>query len=178
MIVTDICKTSEAIVAACLKAKALAPLDVPPDLPPDPTICNVPAWYGFETAAWGIGETLRLSFCASSKLKHDTGAVQAVLGIIQYRNLRRGRESFVMALGFTAAARYAGALAELIGDSDIEGHIVSTLLKMRAPGYAPQVAQLANHKQIWVRRLVKRYIDRYGEPSNYSSRDFPSTPGE
>jgi hypothetical protein len=173
MIVTEICKTPEAIVAACLKAKALAPVDVPPNLPADAAICNVPAWYGFESAAWGIGETLRQSFSASSKLKKDNGAVQAVLAVIQYRNLRRGRESFVMALGFTAAAAHAGVLAGLIGDSDIDGHIVSTLLKMRAPGYPAQVARLANHKQIWVRRLVRRYIERYGEPSNNSFKPNP-----
>ena len=153
---------TDAIVAACLGARALAPSDFPPDLPGDPAILGAPRWYRFEHEAWPVGETVRQSLQKHPKLKRDPRAIRAILDVVQNRNLRRGRESFVMALGFTAAAEHAPALVGLLDDPDIGGHIVSTLLKMRAAGYASQVSMLANHRQAWVRRLVSRYVTRYG----------------
>jgi len=161
LIVTNIYQSPESIVAACLAAKALAPCDVPAD-PPNCAISGAPAWYPFEHTAWAIGEEIRQSFQAHPRLKRDLASLHAVLDVARYRNLRRGRESFVMALGFTGAATHASALAELIDDPDISGHVVDTLLKMRAPGYSSQVSPLTAHKRAWVRRLAERYIARPG----------------
>ena len=154
--------TPEAIVAACLAVKALAPRDYPADLP-NSDITGAPAWHAFEHEAWATGENVRQSFQAYPRLKNDSAALHAVLDVIRYRNLRRGRESFVMALGFTGAAMHAPALAELIDDPDLSGHVVDTLLKMRAAGYSSQVSPLTKHQRAWVRRLAQRYVARFGE---------------
>lgn len=159
--VSGLYESSEAIVAACQAAKNLAPSSFPTDLQPDPIAPDVPAWYKFEHTAWGIGETIRQSFVANPKLKKNSSVIHAIIEVVQERNLRRGRQSFVMLLGFKGAAKYAPLLASLINDPDIDGHVVDTLLKMRVPGFASKIVSLTSHKQAWIRRLAKRYIDRY-----------------
>ena len=108
-----------------------------------------------------MGESIRKSLQAHPSLKKDPLIAAAILDVLRHRNLRRGRESFVMALGYVGASAHAPALVALIGDHDICGHVVDTLLKMRVGGYGREVAPLAGHKQAWVRRLAKRYVERY-----------------
>lgn len=161
MIAIEAYETPTAVVAACHTARDLAPAIFPPDLAPDPLIPNVPAWYEFEREAWAIGETLRHSLKANPTFKRDPSVIRAILEVLQARNLRRGRQSFVMLLGFSSASTHAPLLASFITDPDIDGHVIDTLLKMRAVGYAPQVAKFTTHSQAWVRRLAKRYVERY-----------------
>lgn len=161
MLVTSLYETKEAIISACRSAIELGPRAFPPDLPRNPLSPEIPVWHPFESKVWGIGETIRQSLNAKPKLKKDPAILQAILDVAQYRNLRRGRQTFVMLLGFTGAAGYAPFIAELIDDPDVYGHAVDTLLKMRAPGYAHQIAALTNCPYAWVRRLASRYVERY-----------------
>ncbi len=164
--------TTEAIVAACVAVKTAAPTEFPPDLPPDPRISNVPAWYAFEHSAWPIGESIRQSLSSNPKLKKDPIVLRAILDVVCFPNLRRGRQSFVMALGFSAAVNHAATLAPFMSDPDIGGQVIHTLLKMRAPGFGGQATSLLSHKQAWVRRLAQRYIDRFGvQPNNSPTCD-------
>jgi hypothetical protein len=157
-------ETPDAVVVACRAATILAPIELPPDLPASKIFTDAPEWYGFEHSAWRIGANIQQSFQANPKLKKDVAVIQAILGVIQVRNLRRGRESFVMLLGFTGAAKHAPLLAEFLHDPDISGHVLNALLKMRVSGYAPQVANFLNHNRVWIRQLAQRYIDRYPAP--------------
>jgi hypothetical protein len=151
----------DAVIAACTAAKALAPAEVPPDQPPDPTLNGVPAWYRFEWDAWPMGEAIRQSFQSTPSLKRDRRVLDAVLDVVRHRQLRRGRQSFVMALGFAGAAAYAPALAELLVDPDVDGQVLDTLLKMRVAGYGEVVAPLLDARHAWIRKLARRYLDRY-----------------
>jgi hypothetical protein len=155
-------ETAESVLAACAVAKAMAPAAIPPTLPPDPSISFAPGWHSFERPAWEVGEQVRQAFNAYPKLKKVAELQEAVLDVATYRNLRRGRQSFVMALGFVGAAGHAPTLAPLLHDPDVDGQVVDCLLKMRAPGFASQVSILLSHNQAWVRRLAHRYIERYG----------------
>lgn len=161
MLVSEFYGSAEEIIAACHAAKDLAPAFFPADLPPDPIAPDVPAWHQFENKAWGIGEQIRQSLLAQPKLKKNPEVIRAILEVIQLRNLRRGRESFVMLLGFTGAAMHAPLVATFANDPDIAGHVVDTLLKMRAPGFSKEIFALTSHKRAWIRRLAHRYIDRY-----------------
>ena len=158
---TELFPTSDAIIAACAAAKSLAPADFPTDLAPDRFTSGAPAWYSFEHAAWRVGETIRLSFQATPRLKRDPRVVDAVVDVIRCRNLRRGRQSFVIALGFTCAARCAPTIVEYLGDPDLAGQVVDTLLKMRAAGCAEAVSRLLDTPHAWIRNLARRYLDRY-----------------
>ena len=161
MLVTELYKSPEDIVAACRTVRNLAPVSFPADLPPTPLIPGVSAWQEFERATWGIGERIRQTLLVNPKFKKNPDLIQAVLEVIQDRNLRRGRESFVMLLGFTGAAKHAPLVASFASDPDIEGHVVDTLLRMRAPGFAREVSGLTNHQHAWIRRLARRYMERY-----------------
>lgn len=158
---TELFTTPDAVTAACAAAKSLAPSEYPADLTPDRFTGGAGAWYGFENAAWKIGETIRLSFQATPRLKRDPSALNAVVDVVRCRNVRRGRQSFVMALGFTGAVRRAPAISEYLADPDIDGHVVGTLLKMRAAGYGQAVAPLLDAPHAWIRNLARRYLDRF-----------------
>jgi hypothetical protein len=158
---TELFPTSDAIIAACAATKSLAPAEFPTDLAPDRFTSGARTWYSFEHAAWQVGETIRLSFQATPRLKRDPRVVDAVVDVVRCRNLRRGRQSFVMALGFTGAARCAPTLAGYLTDPDLAGHVVDTLLKMRAAGYGDAVSPLLEAPHAWIRNLARRYLDRY-----------------
>jgi hypothetical protein len=75
--------------------------------------------------------------------------------------LRRGRQSFVMAIGFVSARPYAERLSKFASDPDIDAQVVDTLLKMKAPGFRDKVEPLLASKMTWIRNLAKRYISLY-----------------
>jgi hypothetical protein len=173
MIVTEFYKTSEEIVGACLAASSLAPLDFPPDLPTTPLLSGAPGWYDFEEQTWPIGEAIERSLKSNPSLRLDTASTSAILSVVHCVNLRRGRQSFVMALGHKAVVLHAPTLAAYLNDQDICGHVLDALLKMQAPDFAEQVSVLLNHKQSWVRRLARRYMERYGVLPNNSFKPNP-----
>src|SRR5262249_49105875 len=127
-------QTVDEIHEACKLARSMAPGEYPPDLPCEPELLGAPAWYPFETRAWPIGERIRQSFKEHPKLKRDQNVICEVMEVIECVNLRRGRQSFVMSLGFTGASAMAARLGRFLGDRDIDGHVISTLLKMKASG--------------------------------------------
>jgi len=154
-------ESEEQILAACEKALSLAPSEWPADLPPSKKLFGASEWYPFEHEAWAIGESIRRAFVKQPKLRKRTPLISKVAEVATCLNLRRGRQSFVMAIGFVAACPFATALVPFLRDSDIDGHVVDTLLKMKASGFAPVVAPLLQSEKSWIRRLARRYVDRY-----------------
>ncbi len=96
-------RSEEDILAACERALALAPADYPPTLPTSPDLAGAPEWYPFEYDAWAIGEAVRQAFSRTPLLKKNRPVQKKVIEVTTCRNLRRGRQSFIMALGFVAA---------------------------------------------------------------------------
>jgi hypothetical protein len=154
-------KTPEEIVAACHESLSMAPTAYPPDLPAREDLLGAPGWYSFENSAWPIGEDIRQSFKAVPKLKRSPEALEAVMSVVEQTHLRRGRQSFVMALGFTAASFLAGRVACFLSDKDVDGQVIDTLLKMRAPGFVAAVRPLLEADKTWIRNLAKKYVQRY-----------------
>jgi hypothetical protein len=153
--------SEEEILAACEEAIRLAPSEFPPTLPPSKELSGAPEWYSFEHAAWPIGEGIRRAFIENPRLKKNDTVLAKVAEVATYRNLRRGRQSFVMALGFVAARRYADILATFLSDPDVGGQVLDSLIKMKAPGYTAQASLLLHSDRAWVRELAKKYVDRY-----------------
>ena len=166
MAITELYETPESIIGACLSATALAPAEFPPDLPTTPLLLGAPGWYDFEWQAWAIGEAVRRSLKDKPQFRRNVSVTDAICSVAVCRNLRRGRQSFVMSLGYTTAASCSPAIAQLLYDPDVDGHAVDTLLKMQVSGYGAEVADLSRHKHAWIRRLAKRYAERYGVPPN------------
>jgi hypothetical protein len=157
--------SAEEIFAACEKALLLAPAEYPPTLPPSKDLSGAPEWYAFEHKAWPIGESIRRAFVHNPKLRTNGYVVDKVLEVASCRNLRRGRQSFIMALGFVAARQHAKTLSLLLCDQDVDGHALDTLIKMKAPGFAPEVEPLLRSDKTWICNLAKKYLSRYGLPS-------------
>jgi hypothetical protein len=150
--------TAHELVAATEQALALAPAQYPPTLPGKPELLGAPERYPFEHQAWPIGEAIRQAFLAHPALRRSAQSVEAVVRVIEQRNLRTGRQSFVMAIGFVAARPFAPRIAAFLADPDIGGHVIGTLAKMKAAGYVEEVRPLLQSTYAWVRRAAKRYI--------------------
>lgn len=153
--------SEEQIFAACEQALLLAPTDYPSTLPPSKELLGAPEWYSFEHAAWPIGESIRRAFVENPRLKEKDAVLAKVAEVATCRNLRRGRQSFIMALAFVGARRYAEALAPFLSDRDVDGQVLDTLIKMKAPGFTREADSLLQSDKTWIRRLAKKYIDRY-----------------
>ena len=139
----------------------LAPSEFPKDLSSKKELLENPDWYDFEHQVWKIGETVRQIFVKNPKLKKDKDILNEILEIIKTVNLRRGRQSFVLLLGFIGAKSFAPELALFLEDKDINGHILDTLLKMRANGYTEKVKPLLNSDTTWIKNLARKYLERY-----------------
>ena len=155
--------SEEEILAACEEAIRLAPAEFPPTLPPSKELSGAPEWYSFEHAAWPIGESIRRAFVEKPRLKKNYAVLAKVAEVATHRNLRRGRQSFIMALGFVAAREFADTVAPFLGDPDVEGQVLDTLIKMKAPGYTQQAVSLLHSDKAWIRHLAKKYVDRYSK---------------
>jgi len=154
-------ETKKAILDACDQAIALSPKQFPPDLPTTKLLGGAPAWYSFEYTAWSIGEYIQQYLSKAPELKQDFEILDKILQVVECVNLRRGRQSFVMAIGFVAARPCAERLSKFASDLDIDGHVVGTLLKMKAPGFRHAVEPLLASKMTWIKNQAKLYISRY-----------------
>lgn len=158
-------ESAEKIIEACERALSLAPAEYPPTLPPSKELLGAPDWYPFEHEAWPLGDSIRRAFVQNPRLKKNRAALQKVLEVASCRNLRRGRQSFIMALGFVAARQHAKTLAPFLRDLDVDGQVVYTLIKMKAPDFVSEVEPLLQSDKTWIRNLAKKYLSRYGLPS-------------
>jgi hypothetical protein len=158
--VVPIPAVAEEIIAAAKDALRLSPAEFPGDQPLN-KISGQPEWHSFEHGCWKLGEFIRQKLLKAPRLREDRRLVGAILDVIDQRNLRRGRQSFVMLLGSVKAAHVAPRIARWAGDPDIAGHVVDTLLKMRVPGYADVVRPHVSSKYTWIRRKAKTYMERY-----------------
>jgi hypothetical protein len=163
---SDVPLSAEDILGACEKALLLAPALYPPTLPPFKELREAPDWHSFEHEAWGIGESVRRSFVQNPKFKKNQAVLNRVVEVACCRNLRRGRQSFIMALGFVAARQYAKTLTPFLSDPDVGGQVIYTLIKMKASGFVPEVEPLLESDKTWIRNLAKKYLSRFGLPSS------------
>src|SRR5450830_896429 len=157
MAIANVPSSLEEVIAATDQALAMAPVEYPPTLPAKHELLGAPDWYPFEHEAWPVGEAIRHAFKAHPSLKRDSRAIEAVLHVIEHRHLRRGRQSFVMAISFVAARPFAPRVAAFLADPDIDGQVIRTLIGMKAAGYADAVRPHLSARHAWIRRYAKRY---------------------
>ena len=117
-------------------------------------------WHPWEMALWNIGEQIR-QFTIQHKKSLNTDQAHAIVDICLDPSAGKGRQSFVLLLGKTVYSPLAGQLSSLLSDADVCGHVINTLYKMKASGYAGQIRPFENHEQTWIRKEAKRYLEKY-----------------
>jgi len=147
--------TIEALLA---QAKALVPRSTPPRLPPMDGFPDVPQWHDFEHSLWSLGEQIRHAINSQPKLRGDRQLYTEFLAIVRDRSAMRGRQSFVLLFAYRPCVAWAPDLASLLPDPDIDGQVILSLYKMRAPGFSTVVAPFLSSSTEWIRRESRRYM--------------------
>ena len=145
-------------------ARTLVPDTVLAPLPLDECL-GVPAWRDFEHQVWAIGEQIRQLFLKAPRLRADRALQEQIVDIACDRRAHRGRQSFVMLLGYRSCVEHAGRLVGQLDDEFVHGHVVDAIYKMRAQGYSDQVQPLLDDKGAWIRNVANRYLN-WEEASN------------
>ncbi|MAB78111.1 MAG: hypothetical protein CMJ89_02050 [Planctomycetes bacterium] len=146
------------IESLVVEARRLMPKDLLDLLPPDESLEGVPAWSEFEGQIWSIGEEIRQLFLKAPRLRDDEVLQGRLVEIACDRRAHRGRQSFVALLGDRSCVRHAGRLVEHLDDPCVDGQVISTLFKMRAPGHSDAIDPLLDDMMVWVRNEAKRYL--------------------
>lgn len=152
--------TTAEVIEIARNALLLAPTAFPADQPVD-RFSGQPKWFPFEIRCWELGEQIRRQLVESPRLRDDSRVGGAILEVIEHNHLRRGRQSFVMLLGSVKFASFAPRLVRWVSDPDVAGHVVDTLLKMRASGYVDVVRPYIASEFSWIRRKAKTFVERY-----------------
>jgi hypothetical protein len=143
-------------------AAAATPPSLEPDLPPGELTEGAPAWYPFERAIWQYGDRIRGVLDQCVRLRGDPELCEQFLVVAQDRRGKRGRQSFVLLFGYKRCAPFAARLAEEINDWQVSGHVIDSLIKMQARGFADVVRPFEADKFAWIRAKAKTYCRRFG----------------
>ena len=141
------------------KAESLIPDKKLPDLPFMELASDVHDWHEHEHLLWEIGEEIRQYVLVSKKQLNDE-QIEEIIGICKNSCAGRGRQTFVILLDKCKFNKFANKIVGLLNDDDIDGHIISTLYKMKAYDYADYVKPFLHHKQLWIRKEAKRYMEK------------------
>ncbi|MFT5466181.1 MAG: hypothetical protein ACI8UO_001279 [Verrucomicrobiales bacterium] len=151
----------DSLVTLLEKAEQIIPQAWLPELPPGDNTSGMPEWRDFETQLWEVGEEIRLILLTEKGLRQDEELQNAFCRIACNRNAKNGRQPFFGLLGYTSCKRLAPLIAEQLDDHRVSGHVISALLKMKADGFAPEIAPLKNSGKAWIRKKSKMYCERY-----------------
>lgn len=152
-------ETETAIRERILRAKGLVPREYLPPLPKSADLSAAPEWYAFEHDIWALGEQIRRLLIQAPRLRRNLVVQAALLEVACDRRALRGRQSFIMLLGNKWSAIHAAALAAHLDDPSVDGHVISTLYRMKARGLVDQVTPFTAHEQAWIRREARRYLE-------------------
>ena len=144
------------------KANELTPKTLENDLPPIEGFPDVPSWHDYELAIWKLGEEIRQILIEHTSLRKDDMVNEKIINLCTNTNAKRGREPFVLILGYKHNQVYADKIKILINDRYVDGHIIDTILKMQAKGYEKEIQPIATHKTTWIRKIAIKYLEKYG----------------
>ena len=160
---SDKVEIKQRILKMIYEAEALIPAVMEPDLPPQlvggkELLPGIPARHEYESRVWELGEKIRQLIKECPALQQDEELYFKFLSICLNRNAKRGRQSFIMLFGYKRFIKYAKDLIAQVDDTFVEGHIIDTIQKMKAPGYENTMEQYVNHKNTWMRNTAKKYL--------------------
>lgn len=154
-------ETRKHILELVAKAEAAIPSEVLPDLPPGPYTSGASDWHGFEHQIWRLGEEIRQLLVESKSLRKDTDLQRAFSRVACNQRAKRGRQSFIMLLGYVYCMQFASDIAGQLADHHVAGHVIDTLIKMQCPSYIKDGEPFTCDKITWIRNKAKKYIEKY-----------------
>ena len=152
----------EKILELIKKAESLTPKNIEEDLKPMDGVPVVPSWHKYESDIWEIGEEIRQIITTKKSLRKDNEINELIINFCQNRNSKRGRQSFILLLGYKDLSGYASKLINMVNDKFVYGQIIDTIYKMRAGGYDKEIRPFLNDKNTWIKNLAKKYIEKHG----------------
>ena len=119
---------------------------------------GAPDWLGFETALWKLSERLRPVVSARKDWRSESEIMQAILRLCGNQSYAKGRQNFVLMLGDFGGKKEATALGDLLMDTDVQGHAIVALHKLRDGRFRGSVERLIPALQGWSKSAAKKYL--------------------
>jgi len=119
---------------------------------------GAPDWLGFETALWKLSERLRPVFAARKDWRSGSEIMNAVIHICCNQNYAKGRQNFVLMLGDFGGTSEAIELGKLLSDTDVQGHAIKALCKLRDDRFRASVESLMPSLKGWTKSAAKKYL--------------------
>tara|TARA_R110002049_G_scaffold24461_1_gene86719 strand:+ start:122 stop:592 length:471 start_codon:yes stop_codon:yes gene_type:complete len=151
----------EKVLALIKKAENLIPLKMEKDLKPLNGIPNIPDWHNYETNIWRIGEEIRQIIAANKVLRKDAEINNLILNICLNKNSKRGRQSFILLLGYKHLSEHSRELIKMINDNSVDGHIIDTIYKMQSAEFVKEIRPFKTNQQAWIRKIASKYLEKY-----------------
>lgn len=127
---------------------------------------GAPDWLGFETALWKLSERLRPVLSARKDWRSESEIMQAVLRLCRNQSYAKGRQNFVLMLGDFGGPEEAAALGDLLTDTDVQGHAIKALCKLRDDRFRGTVERLMPSLQGWSKTAAKKYLTLPSTPDS------------
>jgi hypothetical protein len=119
---------------------------------------GAPDWLGFETALWRLSERLRPVISARKDWRSGSEIMHAVLRLCRNQSYAKGRQNFVLTLGDFGGANEAAILGDLLTDTDVQGHAIKALCKLRDDRFRAVVERVMPSLKGWSKSAAKKYL--------------------
>lgn len=118
-------------------------------------------WCAFEHEIWRLGEEIRLCLKKQNHFKLQESQVNRIVHIATNPNAKRGRQSFLMLLGYRRYQCFSEKIVLQINDKSVAGHVIGTLYKMQTSNYSDVIFPFIADEMTWIRNKAKKYIEKY-----------------
>lgn len=139
----------------------LCPLELEKDLKPIDEFPDVTDWHSFEDRIWEIGEEIRQIIHSKKSLRNDEEINNAILNICLNNRAKRGRQSFILLLGYKKLSHFAPKLIKIVDDKFVTGQVIDTICKMQVKGFEKEIEPFTRTKDQWIRKIALKYLKKF-----------------
>lgn len=156
LVTTSPAKTARAIRMTCAHWAKTELREVTPEMR------GAAAWLAFEMKIYNLGKALPLVMRKLDLWKGESEVLDAVAAVMKKREYKRGRQTFILALGEHGSGAYAEALGAALRDDEVAGYAMRALFDGGHAGYGTEVRAAASKSDVvWVQNAAKRYVERF-----------------
>lgn len=122
-------------------------------------IRGAPDWLGYEMRLWELSEVIRVYLGRKRGMRGRCEVLDAVAEIASHREYGKGRQNFVLLLSQYGGQGYSDVLGGLLDDTEVHGHAVKGLTRLKEHGYAGKIESiLCDSKVGWVKAAARKYL--------------------